>query len=57
MGTKIGVGAIVLLVTVNQAFAGFFPTPPVPEFDASSGIAAVGLLASVGAILLSKFRN
>jgi hypothetical protein len=56
MGTRIEVGALALLLTVtmaNQAFAGFF----VPEFDASSGVGAMGLLASVGAILLRKLRR
>lgn len=51
------------LVPIDRAFAGFFeitptPTPPpVPEIDGSGGIAAVALLASVVAILISKSRN
>ncbi len=65
MGTKMQVSAAALLaslMTINQAFAGFFPTPPpapaaVPEFDGSSGIAAIALLVSVGAILFSRSRT
>ena len=63
MGTKMKVGAATLLslMTTSQAFAGFFPTPPrpaaVPEFDGSSGIAAIALLVSVGAILFGASRN
>jgi hypothetical protein len=63
MGTKMKVGAAALLslMTTSQAFAGFFPLPPapaaVPEFDGSSGIAAIALLVSVGAILFGASRN
>ena len=39
----------------TQAFAGFFNV--VPEFDGPGAIAAVALLASVGAVLFSGSRN
>jgi hypothetical protein len=61
MGTKMKVGATALLslMTTSQAFAGFFPPPPaaVPEFDGPSGIAAIALLVSVGAIFFGRSRN
>lgn len=64
MGTKMKVGAAALLslMAASQAFAGFFPTPPappaaVPEFDGPSGIAAIALLVSIGAIFFSRSRN
>ncbi len=61
------VGATALLawlVTIDQAFAGFFnftpnpPTPPaVPEFDGPGAIAAIALLVGVVAILYQKVRK
>jgi hypothetical protein len=54
--------ALLGLATVDQAFAGFFkftpnPPPPVPEFDGSGVVAAVALLASVGALLFYRLRT
>lgn len=62
MGTKMKVGGAALfmsLMTVDQALAGFLPTVTraVPEIDGPSGIAAIALLASVGAIFFSRSRN
>ena len=60
MKTKVGAAALLMsLMTIDQAFAGFFPTPPasVPEFDGPSGLAAMMLLVGVGAILFSRSRN
>jgi hypothetical protein len=60
MGTKMTVGATALLIslmTIDQAFAGFFEITPVPEFDGPSGLAAIALLVGVGAILFSRSRN
>ena len=66
MGTKMKVGSAALLISlmaIDQVFAGSFipvitPSPsPVPEIDGSSGIAAIALLASIGAIFLSRSRN
>jgi hypothetical protein len=60
MNTKMKVGATALLmsfVMIDQAFAGFFVVTPVPEFDGPSGIAAIALLVSVGAVLFGRSRN
>ena len=63
---KIGLAALVaLLATIDQAFAGIFPllppsSPPVesvPEIDAASGIAAMALLVSVGAMFFSRRKH
>ena len=59
MKTKIKVGATALLTSfamMDQAFAGVFNVP-VPEFDGPSGIAAIALLVSVGAVLIGRSRN
>jgi hypothetical protein len=55
---------LICLMTINQAFAGFFnftpnpPAPPaVPEFDGPSAIAASALLVGVVAILYQKVRK
>jgi hypothetical protein len=60
----VGATALLLcLVTISQAFAGFFtftpnPTPPaVPEFDGPGAIAAIALLVGVVAILYQKVRK
>jgi len=59
MKTKIKVGAAALLMSfamMDQAFAGVFNVP-VPEFDGPSGIAAIALLVSVGAVLFGRSKN
>jgi hypothetical protein len=57
-------GLLLTLMTIDQAFAGWFdiiPTPPaespVPEIDGPAGIAAIALLASVVAMAFSRSRN
>jgi hypothetical protein len=51
--TMLGAAALFSTVAVNQAMAGFFDVPPpIPEFDGSSAIAVIALLAGVGAILV-----
>jgi hypothetical protein len=60
-------GASVLLTSfalIDRAYAGWFhitphappppPPPAVPEFDGAGAIAAIALLASIGAVLLSR---
>jgi hypothetical protein len=54
---------------IEQAHAGFFhftpntpppsapPPPAVPEFDGAGAIAAIALLASIGAVLFSRSKN
>lgn len=58
MGKKVEVGALALvmsLLSVEQVMAGsFWWCPPVPEFDGSGSIAAIGLLMSIGAVLLRR---
>jgi hypothetical protein len=62
MKLKIGAATLLLtLVAIDQAAAGFFEVtpnpPPVPEFDGSSSVAVIALLASVAAIILQKSRS
>ena len=55
---KMKVGAVALLMsvmTIDRAFAGYFNI--VPEFDGSSSIAVIALLASVAAIVVAKARR
>lgn len=57
-GTKIvAMAVLATFAMANQAFAAFWYCPPVPEFDGPSGVAAMTLLVSVGAILLRKSKN
>jgi hypothetical protein len=54
--TTLGVAALLMSFTMaNQATAGFFRV--VPEFDGPSGVAAIALLLSVGAVLFSGSRS
>lgn len=56
MQMKVGAAALVMsLVTMDRAFAGYFNI--VPEFDGSSSIAVIALLASVAAIFVARARN
>ena len=62
MKLKIGAATLLMtLVAIDQAAAGFFQVtpnpPPVPEFDGSSSVAVIALLASVAAIILKKTRS
>ena len=60
MEMKVGAATLLMSVmTIDRAFAGYtnITLPPVPEFDGSSSVAAIALLASVAAILLQKTRS
>jgi hypothetical protein len=59
MKTKtIALGLAMAVLSVDSAFAGFFNiTPTVPEIDSGGGVAAVGVLMSLAAILFSKMRS
>jgi hypothetical protein len=58
---KIKVGSVALLMTVvmmDKALAGYFniTPPPIPEFDGSSSIAVIALLASVAALIKARSK-
>ncbi len=55
-GFEVAAVALVLsLVSAGQAAAhSYWICPPVPEFDGSGSIAAIGLLMSIGAVLLRR---
>ena len=56
MKTKVGAAALLMsLFTVDEAFAGYFNV--VPEFDGSSSIAVIALLASVAAIVVARRKG
>ena len=56
--TMLGAAAILSTIGINQAFAAIFDIPPpIPEFDGSSAIAVLALLASVVAILVVRARS
>jgi hypothetical protein len=72
MAKKLTIGAKAFLfcfAMIEQAHAGFFhftpsapppsapPPPAVPEFDGAGAIAAIALLASIGAVLFSRSKN
>ncbi len=58
MKMKVGAAALLMsLMTANQAFAGFFNVTPVPEFDGSSGIAVVALLAGLAAVVFNRAKS
>ncbi len=65
MKTNVVAAALMLAVSsMDRAYAGFFeivpntpPAAPVPEFDASSGIAVLALLVSVVAIVMSRTKR
>jgi hypothetical protein len=67
MAKKIYIGILIVCCLIDQAAAGFFdvfpnppappPPNPVPEFDGSSSIAVIALLAGVAAIIWSRARN
>jgi hypothetical protein len=58
---KISAAVATLLLTsfyANSAFAfSFWDCVPVPEIDAGSGLAAVALVMSIGAVLHNKIRR
>ena len=58
---KIKVGSVALLMTVvmmDKALAGYFniTPPPIPEFDGSSAIAVIALLAGVAALIKARSK-
>ena len=56
--TILGAAALLSTIGINQASAAIFDIPPpIPEFDGSSAIAVVALLASVVAILVVRARS
>jgi hypothetical protein len=60
--TMLGAAALLSTIGINQVFAAIFDvpppsTPPIPEFDGSSAIAVLALLASVVAILVARARS
>jgi hypothetical protein len=72
MTKKLTIGAQAFLfccAMIEQAHAGFFhftpsppppsapPPPAVPEFDGPGAIAAIALLASIGAVLLRRSKT
>jgi hypothetical protein len=61
MSWKTAAAAAFLTLVTSPAWAGWFqitPKPtPVPEFDASSGVAAIALLATVAAVMVTRGRG
>lgn len=64
MPKKFYIGLLIALALIDRAAAGFFevfpnppPPDPIPEFDGSSSIAVIALLASVAAIIWTRSRN
>ena len=56
--TMLGAAALLSTIGINQAFAAIFDIPtPVPEFDGSSAIAVIALIASVAALVRSRSRG
>jgi hypothetical protein len=56
MKMKVGAAALLISVmTIDRAFAGYFNV--VPEFDGSSSIAVIALLASVGALIWARNKS
>ena len=56
--TMLGAAALLSTVGINQAFAAIFDVPPpIPEFDGSSAIAVIALLASVGALIKTRSKG
>ena len=56
MKMKVGAAALLISVmTIDRAFSGYFNV--VPEFDGSSSIAVIALLASVGALIWARNKS
>jgi hypothetical protein len=53
----LAVAGLLSFTLADSAFAFVWDCPPVPEFDGTSGIAAISLLLSVAAVLFSKSRS
>ena len=60
MGAKLKAFALagsLSFTLADSAFAFVWDCPPVPEFDGASGVAAIALVLSVGAVLFSGSRS
>ena len=56
--TMLGAAALLSTIGINQAFAAIFDIPPpIPEFDGSSAIAVIALLASVAALIKARSKG
>jgi hypothetical protein len=56
--TILGAAALLSTIGINQAFAAIFDVPPpIPEFDGSSAIAVLALLASVAALVKTRSKS
>ncbi len=54
----LGAAALLSTIGINQAFAAIFDIPPpIPEFDGSSAIAVIALLAGVAAVVVARARS
>ena len=60
--TLLGAAALLSTIGINQAFAAIFDippppsAPPIPEFDGSSAVAVIALLAGVAAIVRARSK-
>ena len=60
--TTLGAAALLSTIAINQAFAAIFDVPPpsappIPEFDGSSAIAVIALLAGVAALIKTRSKG
>ena len=56
--TMLGAAALLSTIGINQAFAAIFDVPPpIPEFDGSSAIAVIALVASVAALVRARSKG
>ena len=56
--TMLGAAALLSTIGINQAFAAIWDIPPpIPEFDGSSAIAVIALLASAVALVKSRSKG
>ncbi len=56
--TMLGAAALLSTIGINQAFAAIFDVPPpIPEFDGSSAIAVIALIASVAALVRARSKG
>ena len=56
--TTLGAAALLSTIGINQAFAAIFDVPPpIPEFDGSSAIAVIALIASVAALVRARSKG
>jgi hypothetical protein len=68
VGATVLLMCLMCVAMIDPAFAGYFhitpappppapPPPGVPEFDGTGAIAAIALLASIGAVLLGRSKH